>query len=309
MVVWEKMRMLYQTTFQAKEDIAKLNVSCVKYYSSIMESFPYHCHPFYEISYLVSGKKYETINGKKMNGTSNGLVYIKPLEAHCGQNLCRVEEIILQFSHSFLYNNSGMVLKESVLIPSEKLSANRYYYPQEGSEIYRYIHEITEICPGAQDENPLMFDRKIDVALEWKISGLTLSLLSEMLKEGLLEIKNDIGNATNLQAIEPVLQHILSHPEIHTDMHEAAELSNMSYSNFSRTFKTVIGNNYVDFCNFALVLFAEDLLRNSNLSITQISEKLNIETISYFNRLFKKYTGSTPLKYRKSNKINSSMQG
>jgi AraC-like DNA-binding protein len=293
--------MLYQTTFQAAEDITKLNVSCIKYYSSVMELFPYHCHPFYEISYLVNGNKFETINGKKMNITNNGLVYMKPLEAHNGQNLCKVEEIILQFSHAFLFNNSDMVLKDSVLIPSDRLLADRYYYPQEESEIYRSIKEISEICPSAQADNPLVFDKKIDVALEWRLSGLTLNLLSEMLKEGLLTIKNGFGEASNLQAIQPVIQLILSHPEMHMDMQKAAEMSNMSYSNFSRTFKTVIGYNYVDFCNFALVLFAEDLLRNSNLSITQISEKLNIETISYFNRLFKKYTGSTPRQYRKSN--------
>lgn len=292
--------MLYQTTFQAREDIAKLNVSCIKYYSSILEPFQYHCHPFYEISYLVGGNKYETINGKTMNVADNGLVYMKPLEAHNGQNRCKVVEIILQFSHTFLVNNSDAVLKDSVLMPAGSLLANRYYYPPEGSEIHRYIQEITNICPSAQADNPLVFDREIDIALEWKINGLTINLLSEMLRAGLLEIKNGFGEASKLQALQSVMQLILSHPEMHIDMQKAADMSNMSYYNFSRTFKEAIGYNYVDFCNFTLILFAEDLLRNTNLSITQISEKLNIETISYFNRLFKKYTGSTPRKYRES---------
>ena len=169
--------------------------------------------------------------------------------------------------------------------------------------MYQYLQEIMDICPGAQDDNPRVFDRKIDIALQWKINGLTLSLLSEMLKEGLLAIKNGFGEVSNLQAIQPVIQLILAHPEIDIEMHKAAEMANMSYYNFSRTFKAVVGYNYVDFCNYALVLFAEELLRNSNLSITQISEKLNIETISYFSRLFKKHTGSTPRKYRESNYV------
>ena len=66
-----------------------------------------------------------------------------------------------------------------------------------------------------------------------------------------------------------------------------------------RAFKETIGYNYVDYCNLARIFRAEELLLNTDLSVTQIAEQLHFGTVSYFNRLFKKHTGQTPLQYRK----------
>ena len=44
---------------------------------------------------------------------------------------------------------------------------------------------------------------------------------------------------------------------------------------------------------------AKKLLRSTDLSVTEISDRLGYDTSGYFCRQFKLRTGETPLKYKK----------
>ena len=59
--------------------------------------------------------------------------------------------------------------------------------------------------------------------------------------------------------------------------------------------KTVL--NYI---NSLKIREAKALLRESKLSVTEISEKLGFNSIHYFSRLFKKTTGHSPKEYIRS---------
>ncbi|NLY18186.1 MAG: helix-turn-helix domain-containing protein, partial [Clostridiaceae bacterium] len=45
---------------------------------------------------------------------------------------------------------------------------------------------------------------------------------------------------------------------------------------------------------------AKTLLRSSSLNISQISEACGFGTMTHFERIFKRITGYSPLKYRKT---------
>ena len=47
---------------------------------------------------------------------------------------------------------------------------------------------------------------------------------------------------------------------------------------------------------------AKRMLRESNLSVTQIADKLSFNSPNYFSKTFKKLTGFTPLQYKKLHK-------
>jgi len=61
----------------------------------------------------------------------------------------------------------------------------------------------------------------------------------------------------------------------------------------------VTGFSVNEYRNLARVRKAKELLANSGYSITEISEILGFESITYFERVFKKHTDVTPLRYRK----------
>ena len=55
--------MLYQREFQNNEEPAKHHISCFGYETEADRQYPTHCHAYCEISYLVSGERYQIING------------------------------------------------------------------------------------------------------------------------------------------------------------------------------------------------------------------------------------------------------
>lgn len=76
-----------------------------------------------------------------------------------------------------------------------------------------------------------------------------------------------------------------------------AENMKVSYTYLSKVFKQDTGMSFIRYLNTYRINQAEKLLKNSQLKIYEISEKVGIEP-SHFNSVFKKITGLNPSKYR-----------
>lgn len=64
-------------------------------------------------------------------------------------------------------------------------------------------------------------------------------------------------------------------------------------------FKNKTGSSLNDYTTMLRMEYARRLLTQSNLKVYEIAEEVGYGTIDYFTRLFKNYTGDTPLKYRR----------
>lgn len=133
-----------------------------------------------------------------------------------------------------------------------------------------------------------------------RLNARTLSLLSCLFDDGLIRPEYTDTLPVCLEEMQVLINRLVTHPEEKLSMEEAAACTHMSYSNFCRSFKLILGCSYVDFCNMIRVRRAQELLQNSRKSVTEISALLNFGSVSYFNRIFKKITGCTPLGYRAS---------
>lgn len=91
---------------------------------------------------------------------------------------------------------------------------------------------------------------------------------------------------------------------IRLNLHEAltveqlSRVACMSQSNFFRCFKNEFGFSPIDFINKERIQFAAGLLRNSRKSATDVCFESGFNNISYFSRLFKRYTGLSPKQYQ-----------
>ena len=118
----------------------------------------------------------------------------------------------------------------------------------------------------------------------------TLFLLSCLFDDGLIRPEYTDTLPVCLEEMQVLINRLVTHPEEKLSMEEAAVCTHMSYSNFCRSFKLILGCSYVDFCNMIRVRQAQELLQNSRKSVTEISALLNFGSVSYFNRIFKKIT-------------------
>jgi xylan 1,4-beta-xylosidase len=74
----------------------------------------------------------------------------------------------------------------------------------------------------------------------------------------------------------------------------AVEFMNMSEAYFSRFFKRISGMTFSMYLNHIRVNRAIDLIKNTDLSMTEIAMTCGFETIRNFNRVFRQITGYAP---------------
>lgn len=72
---------------------------------------------------------------------------------------------------------------------------------------------------------------------------------------------------------------------------------------FRKIFREVTGLTPVEYINKLRISKAIQLLRESDMTISQISETVGISEINYFSRLFRLVVGCSPSEFRKKNNL------
>src|SRR6266705_4396530 len=91
---------------------------------------------------------------------------------------------------------------------------------------------------------------------------------------------------------------IHEHSDDELSLTKVAKFSNISGNHLSEKFKEVTGINFVDYIARARTEKARELLENSNLRISEIGFAVGFQSLSQFNRVFKKLSGKSPTDFR-----------
>jgi signal transduction histidine kinase/DNA-binding response OmpR family regulator len=100
-----------------------------------------------------------------------------------------------------------------------------------------------------------------------------------------------------LDKFEVVLQKRYEYSDL--SIEELASEMAVSVSGFYTKIKSITGNSPVEFVRTYRLKKAAQLLKSTNMSVTEISERVGFGTQKYFSNSFKKYFGMSPLNYRK----------
>jgi AraC-like DNA-binding protein len=96
-----------------------------------------------------------------------------------------------------------------------------------------------------------------------------------------------------------VYEYVMHNFQGKVSLEEAAQISNLSVSAFSRFFKSRVNKSFSDFLTDVRISHACKLLHESDLNISEISYECGFFTLSNFNKLFKERLKLTPAQYRK----------
>lgn len=97
------------------------------------------------------------------------------------------------------------------------------------------------------------------------------------------------------------VQYIQEHYNENIAINDLAERYEMSPNYFSSIFKKEMNQSTVNYITGLRMEKARELLEKSYMSVADIARKVGYEDGQYFFRVFKKYTGMPPLKYREKN--------
>ncbi|MGD0207423.1 MAG: helix-turn-helix domain-containing protein [Verrucomicrobiota bacterium] len=98
--------------------------------------------------------------------------------------------------------------------------------------------------------------------------------------------------------IKRAKEYIYEHHTEELSLARAAKAVNMSTFYFCKMFKKVTDINFTDYLSRVRIEKAKNLLLNPNLRVSEIAFEVGFQSLTHFNRVFKKLLGQSPTEYR-----------
>ena len=129
-----------------------------------------------------------------------------------------------------------------------------------------------------------------------------LQLRNSAIKDMTDRVAEKLNRPRSSNYVEQSRDYVRKHYREKIYLEDVAEALKISPTYLSRLFKRETGQNFQDYINEVRVDRAANLLKYSEMSLSEISQYVNFPNQSYFGKIFKKYKNMTPRAYRDSNK-------
>ena len=106
------------------------------------------------------------------------------------------------------------------------------------------------------------------------------------------------GNRAEPVDIWNARRFIHEHSDEELSLIQVAKAVNISGNHLSEKFKRVTGVNFVKYIARRRFEKARDLLHDPNLRVSEIAFAVGFQSLSQFNRVFRKFSGKSPTEYR-----------
>lgn len=112
------------------------------------------------------------------------------------------------------------------------------------------------------------------------------------------EMKNN--SVTIQDNVQTVRNYIAEHYQQPLNRENLAELVYLNPNYLSRQFKKFTGRSLMDYVNCERIIRAKQMLKESDLAVSEISGSVGFSNTAYFTRIFKKYAnGLSPKEFRR----------
>ena len=130
------------------------------------------------------------------------------------------------------------------------------------------------------------------------LKSLLLQAIAVLLPYGKEESLRPQLRTEHMGKLKLVLEYISEHYAEELSIAQLAKLCFFSEYHFMRFFKRHMNMTSIEYLNQYRLEMASRQLAETNLSVTSIALESGFNNISYFNRVFKRKFGVTPMEYR-----------
>jgi|ERR1043166_2501858 AraC-like DNA-binding protein len=165
------------------------------------------------------------------------------------------------------------------------------------------------------------FERTVQLAAEWgvevdrnelKDAYFKTRVLAPKQYESMLKLLSIFAQHLSIVSNQVVVRQQNSEPPLITkakqyiqenqaedlSLGQVAKAINTSTFYFCKMFKKITGINFTDYLSRIRIEKAKNLLLNPNLRISEIAYAVGFQSLTHFNRVFKKILGQSPTEYR-----------
>ena len=249
-------------------------------------------HDFCELLYVDKGTITVSSDNFKGNLSVNQMIIHNANEVHSLSTPDNVvpNVIIIGFECESPYLDCFS--KSPVTLSAENTKALARII-QEAMNIYEPPYDVPNTTyMKKRKEYPFGTDQMIKISLE----AFLISLVREYRSSNAKISKG--GDAA--ESSDPVYRYITENYNSKVTLANLCFLFNTNKTTLCRNFKEKHGDTVMNYMNKLRIREAKILLREGKEGITEISEMTGYDSVHYFSRIFKKYTGQSPSEYQKS---------
>jgi AraC-like DNA-binding protein len=248
---------------------------------------PFHFHPEFELTHIKKGEGQRYVGIQVADFEADDLIFLGPNLPHCWVSKPvpeneTVKATVVQFKRDFL----GVDFME---LPEMQKIKHLFRASKAGLKIS--CNTKTDIIAEME-----LLDEKDDYQ---KLTALLkiLGILANTNDWELIDFSFSDIKHTNNETIrfQRVFAYLIEHYREEITLQKIAEIAHLSPTSFCRYFKTISGKTFLEIVNEYRIQYACQLLKKNELSVSQIAFESGFNDVPYFNKLFKKMKGVSPL--------------
>jgi AraC-like DNA-binding protein len=248
--------------------------------------FRQHFHTETELGFMLGGEGVYMIGDKRHSAAKEDLFIVRSNEQHCLPTVTEeLTSVNLYLSSYFLWHVCSDYIspkKIQALINGE-ISIENKQHSRRISECYE------RIIPLFESDDP-----EARFALRGEVLQLIIAV-ADGIPEGTEDSTPSAARFADIQRSILFIRENYSRP---IGLKDIAKSAAMSSSYFSGTFKKVTGMAPYNFLITIRIEKAVELLRETDMSVMDISLACGFTSLTSFNKAFKSLVGLSPTKYR-----------
>jgi len=271
-------------------NIGGLNIIIANYDDFVV---PLHSHDFDELVIVLGGTAEHEVNGETHTMTAGDVFVIKGNDKHS-----------LSQTQNFLFCNLAYMSQKLDISGSDLRKLSGYHALFVLEPIYRKSNGYNSFLHLSGLELPFITELVTSMEKEYNSS---LPASESMINAYFLQLviflsrKHSImeaGVPSTIFSLASAISYIENHYTEDLNLRQLASIANVSVNHFLRLFKKTYNISPMGYLKRLRISKACEKLKNTYLSISEISSAVGIPDSNYFSRLFKDRTGKSPREYR-----------
>lgn len=265
--------------------------SLLLYNNTDYEEYPNHWHPAVEIVMPLEGEYTMECNEIPFSLRINDIIIICPgvlhhLYAHKGRRI--IFQVDLAMIRSFTdYDSILSIMQPAIVITPED-------FPDIHKDIVRIMMEIyDEYFGNAPLKNISIVQKFLDMLV---VVGRSYTASPDRFV-GIKPTKQQ----EYTEKFMSICNYLNQHCTEDLTLEEVADMAGFSKYHFSRLFKEFAGMSFYKYLNTRRIAYAENLLLDPELNVTEVAIRSGFNSISAFMRMFKIVRNCTPTQFRNLN--------
>ncbi len=271
------------------------------YYNEFTKSYFFEGekHDFWEFVYVDKGEIEVSADGINYQLSEGDIIFHRPNEFHTigGNGIVASNVLVI----SFICQSTAMAFfdqKIMTLTENERKLLGRFIgesksvFVSELGRLYQAGNRLKHPLVGAEQMMYLYLQQFLITLIRAELDPVNLARSSGLLKKN---FRDDVINRI-VRYLEKNLHETILLDDLCNEFY-------LSKTYLKRFFKKETGYTVMQYLKALRMEAAKKLIREANLSFTEISQLTGFDSVHYFSTSFKKYEGQTPSEYQRSIKV------